>query len=272
MIMTQHCDNISNLLWTGGWDSTFRLLLLLLKYNQTVQPYYVIDSDRLSTGLELRTMKNIKTLLFEKYPQTKDLLLPTIFKDLFDIKPNQELTKRFERIIEHTYMGSQYDWLSRYCCEAGIQEMELSIHRDDKAHEVLEEYVCEYSEEKNACFKIDEKFKGSDEYELFRYFRFPIFNWTKLEIQSFCKNDSLNQFMDLTWFCHKPKGNSKPCGVCNPCTYTIEEGLGRRIPFSSRMSYHFQIKRKIKKNLLRYPVFYALLRGIKQRLLSPKNN
>ena len=31
------------LLWTGGWDSTFRLLQLLLLYEKKVQPYYIID-------------------------------------------------------------------------------------------------------------------------------------------------------------------------------------------------------------------------------------
>ena len=32
------------LLWTGGWDSTFRLLSLLLREQREVQPYYILDS------------------------------------------------------------------------------------------------------------------------------------------------------------------------------------------------------------------------------------
>jgi hypothetical protein len=40
--------------------------------------------------------------------------------------------------------------------------------------------------------------------------------------------------MALTWFCHSPR-NDKPCGVCNPCEYTIEEGLGWRVPWSSKI-------------------------------------
>ena len=38
-----------NILWTGGWDSTFQLLSLLLLHGRKVTPYYLIDAERLST-------------------------------------------------------------------------------------------------------------------------------------------------------------------------------------------------------------------------------
>src|SRR5688572_33020809 len=34
------------LLWTGGWDSTFRLLMLLLVERRAVQSYYIVDRLR----------------------------------------------------------------------------------------------------------------------------------------------------------------------------------------------------------------------------------
>ena len=34
------------ILWTGGWDSTFRLLQLLLELKLEVIPHYVIDDTR----------------------------------------------------------------------------------------------------------------------------------------------------------------------------------------------------------------------------------
>src|SRR5690606_13578695 len=36
-----------NLLWTGGWDSTFRLLSLVVQQHRCVQPYYVLDDVKL---------------------------------------------------------------------------------------------------------------------------------------------------------------------------------------------------------------------------------
>jgi len=40
---------VVNLLWTGGWDSTFRLLQLILDTRATIQPVYVIDTARRSS-------------------------------------------------------------------------------------------------------------------------------------------------------------------------------------------------------------------------------
>ena len=45
----------AHLFWTGGWDSTFRLLQLLLEENKIVQTHYVIRSEQ-STGQEIDTM------------------------------------------------------------------------------------------------------------------------------------------------------------------------------------------------------------------------
>ena len=47
---------IVNLLWTGGWDSTFRLCQLILVKRKNVQPYYIIDNKRKSLQKELITM------------------------------------------------------------------------------------------------------------------------------------------------------------------------------------------------------------------------
>ena len=35
-----------------------------------------------------------------------------------------------------------------------------------------------------------------------------------------------DEIMSLTWFCHRPR-HGQPCGTCNPCIYTIEEGTRR---------------------------------------------
>lgn len=47
-----------NLLWTGGWDSTFRLLQLI-EENVQIQLFYFIDEKRKSTNIEIERMKKI---------------------------------------------------------------------------------------------------------------------------------------------------------------------------------------------------------------------
>ena len=54
-LFSGHCVN---LLWTGGWDSTFRLLSLVLIKRKPVQPFYVIDVGRVSTIREIKTMQH----------------------------------------------------------------------------------------------------------------------------------------------------------------------------------------------------------------------
>jgi hypothetical protein len=98
-----------NLLWTGGWDSTFRLLQLVLLYERKVQPYYIIDADRLSTLAEIRAMRGIKRLLIERYPRSAARLLPTIFKDLADIPQNPALWAAFTDINKYTALDRQYE-------------------------------------------------------------------------------------------------------------------------------------------------------------------
>ena len=227
-----------HLLWTGGWDSTFRLLHALLLERKIVQPFYIIDSDRQSTGVELWTMKNIKSRLFATRPETRGLLLPTHLRELFDIPPNPALTRAFESVRARIFLGSQYEWLPRFCEETGVADIELCIHKDDKAHKVLEAFSIKSGDEDGFRYSVDPALQGSEEYALFKYFRFPIFDLTKIDMQAMAAKAGFDDLMELTWFCQSPRSGFRPCGVCNPCVYTMEEVLGRRIPFVSRVRFH----------------------------------
>ena len=264
--MKRQFPEATDLLWTGGWDSTFRLLQLLLVLGVKVQPYYIIDKARRSTDVEIRTIKVIKEQLFAKYPQTRELLLETKFTKVSDLRPNPELTAVFERLLKHKYIGSQYEWLARFCSENEIEGMELSIHRDDKAHELLEPFVQQVQTELGTCYKLNKELYGSEEYKLFRYFKFPLFDLSKRNMQNVAKNHGFEDLMNLTWFCHAPRANSQPCGVCNPCIYTIEEGLWNRVPLSGRIRYHLRIRPRVTHLLMNYPKIYGFARSMKRRM------
>jgi hypothetical protein len=49
----------ANLLWTGGWDSTFQLLQLLFIHRRRVTPYYLVDEESPSLSIEIRTRKRV---------------------------------------------------------------------------------------------------------------------------------------------------------------------------------------------------------------------
>lgn len=216
-----------NALWTSGWDSTFRVASLLLTQGKTVQPWYVKDTNRRSTKVELRTMDKIRSALELKDPTIADRLLPTNVVPIEDIPADPETTQRYKELFRRSFLGGQYDWLSRLAQWKGIT-LELNVHRDDKAHDFLEGSV-EMLED--GTYRL-----GSNDDEalsLFSPFIFPLLELTKPEMQSLAEEGGFGDIMEMTWFCFNPLLDGTPCGTCNPCRYTTEEGLGRRIPSPS---------------------------------------
>jgi len=65
------------LLWTGGWDSTFRLLTLLLVERRVVQSYYIVDRPRHRPGVpaEQQAMARIRDLIARRDPDAASRLL-----------------------------------------------------------------------------------------------------------------------------------------------------------------------------------------------------
>lgn len=221
------------ILWTGGWDSTFQLLRLLLLEQHRVEPYYLIDEDRPSTGAELLTMKRIRKMIRDDNEPAAALMQPTKYFSVSEIPDCSEITQAYKTIKDDRFIGSQYDWLARFCKDQGIYELQLCIHEDDKAAVIIVPIVTAAQHNKHV-FKVDGKYVGTNEYLLFKYFEFPILKLTKTDMEQIAKERGWTQIMEMTWFCHKPI-NGKPCGRCSPCKYTIEEGLGWRIPTHRRL-------------------------------------
>ena len=96
----------AHILWTGGWDSTFRLLDLLIRQKRTVQPHYIIDSDRSGTGEELLVRNKIVAELFSRFPETKSRLCPTIFFDNTELPDMPEVTESFRRLRQRVWFTS----------------------------------------------------------------------------------------------------------------------------------------------------------------------
>jgi hypothetical protein len=249
------------LLWTGGWDSTFRLLSLLVLERREVQPYYVIDRPRDRPGVpaEQDAMRRIRELIRARYPEVAPRLLPTIECAVAEIPPNDALTQHYEGCLKAGFIGGQYEWLARYCAAHGIDAMELAIHRDDKARELLVELI------DASRARLDPRYAGDSRYELFRRFKFGLFDTTKQQMRAEAARAGFDDLMKLTWFCHRPR-SGQPCGTCNPCIYTIEEGLGDRVPLAGRIRYEMRIVPRVRHWLARHPDLYLKVRSLYRRL------
>ena len=209
-------------LWTGGWDSTFRVLDLLITKQRNVSPVYVVDKGRGSLHRELATMDQIRVEL--------EVLNSAAAKRLGEVRLVEKVTaddvylQVWKRIRAIHRLGTQYHWLPRSLAVAGVPLSDLCIHQDDKAAKVIGQRVTQDGDQ----IYVDAK-SGSDLFVLFSRFRLPLYNLTKLEMQDAASAGGFSELMELTWFCFRPTSDGRPCGNCNPCKYTRQEGLGRRI-------------------------------------------
>lgn len=227
-------SGIVELLWTSGWDSTFRLLGALFLEDVAVQPHYIVDRQRASHPAELRAMAKISRALALALPEAAGRLLPTITVERDEIPPHPKTTEMFASLAARGPIGSQYEWLARYTLLAGLEDLELSIHRDDRANAYLIGNVTKFREQPFAAYRLAPDARGSD-LDLFANFVFPIFDLSKVDMREHAARHGFLDILELSWFCHKPRAGDVPCGICNPCRDAVAEGVGYRLPRSSRI-------------------------------------
>ena len=206
---------VTHLFWTGGWDSTFRLLQLLFLEKKTVQPHYLIRPQE-CTGKEIDTIHKIERQILRDHPETEELLLPIKFFNVEHLKPDIEISSAYNRIKDRQYISIQYQMLARYCKQEGLESVELGV---------LGRETFEY-------FKTITT--------IFRYFEFPILGLTKPEMARISDKNGWIKYMKMTGFCRRPK-KGKPCGICGPCSDAVIMGVGWRLPMKARIIANIQI-------------------------------
>ena len=243
-----------NLLWTGGLDSTYRLLEILLKENRKVQPYYMLDAKRFSLRNEIDAMHKIKQKIIQDFQEKDELLLPIKFIDVEEIDEIQLIKESFQELKKLRHIGIQYKWMAEFCIHNNINDLELGIIRKGEASdhgealsESLDPYITSI-EENSKVFKIDPKKieeDGSRKAKLynavFGNYHLPIIAYSKREMVNLSKQNNWMDYINLTWYCHNPKKNKIPCGKCNPCKTAKQEGVARKVPLI-RWKYFYKDK------------------------------
>jgi len=233
---------IINLFWTGGWDSTFRLIHLVLIYKKVVQPYYIIDSGRNSVLQEIRAMVKIKNALFEKDIKIKSRILPTIFKEIKEINENKTIAQSYTDLHVEESIAIQYEWLARYCHEEGISNMELCnetaiYDADNQTRRLLDKDLDRIATNYGTHYKLNARAREKNIYKIYGNFHFPVFDYTKLDMYKISKKHGFDDVLKHTWFCLMPTSQLKPCGKCKPCRVVYREGLKWRLPITSKIRY-----------------------------------
>lgn len=244
-----------NLFWTGGWDSTFRLIQLVLVYKKAVQPFYIIDDERNSILFEVRAMTKIKNKISEIDSKASQLILPTRFKEKLEIKPNLTITESFNTLFQAEPIAPQYEWLARFCAEEGISDMEIcnerAIHdEDNRTRRLLDNDLQKHESTAGYYYQLNPNVAGADSHNVYGNFRFPVFDFTKVQMLGIVKTQGYDFIINESWFCLMPTKSGHPCGKCHPCRAVFREGLKYRLPFAARVRYHtWPTFRKVAKKL-----------------------
>ena len=191
-----------------------------------IQPYYLSD-QRPSENMELNAIEEISKII-KKKPATQCEILQLKYIKESERIIAKEISDSYRQIRKNYFLGSQYDWLG--CFASNHRGIELTIEKDDTAIKLInklgrllkiaDEFCGDY-------YIIDIEHSSKEIISLFEHFRFPIADMTKKVMKSKYIEWGCNDIMDLTWFCYSPI-DGEPCGQCNPCRYTIEDGLNKR--------------------------------------------
>lgn len=253
-----------NLLTTGGWDSTFRLLYLLLVEKKPVQPIYVIDPERWSLVQELKAMANIKKATLRKFPEAEELLLPTLLYDRTDIKPDPEIEASELAQNQKIHIGAQYQWLAKAVKQFGHEDTELCTEKHLSAAGCYPSIHKLVVKGEDGVYRMEPKYKGTSEYGIFGIFAMPVLEMFKPDMMEIARENDFIDILNMSWFCHRPKWFDQPCGTCNPCMDTMTKGMPNRLPPFGKACYYIKTSVDLRPFLKRYPRLFNVLKDVKK--------
>jgi len=218
-------DNTVEILWTGGFDSSFRVVQLS-KLPVKIKPYYLSD-HRASESRELLAIKNIIVEL-KKKEDTRCTFLDLEIVLMDEREKDEEISRVYNDLLKEDFMGSQYEWLA--CFAKNHKGIEMYILDDGRINKIISKYG---SIKKimdplvGELYVIDKQNSHQNIITLFGNYSFPLLGYTKVRMKEEYIRLKCEDVMEMTWFCYTPI-DGKFCGKCNPCTYTINEGLSYR--------------------------------------------
>lgn len=228
-------SQIVNTLWTGGWDSTFRVLQLVLVHRATVQPHYIVDPERLSVRQELRALQEIRESLLGVDNSAAQRIRPTQLALLPEIEPDQEIHNQYAEMRSRFELSGQYEWLNRYAKQNQLTDLEMGFQRNDDAPHF--ESLRAHSAAAGAADGSDtwrlRSDHGHPDLLLFERFSFPNLWLSKNEMAEFARIYGFLEILEKSWFCHYPVRET-PCGACSVCRHVMDAGMPYRFTAMGR--------------------------------------
>lgn len=226
-----HDSPVHHVLWTGGWDSTYRVADLVLTYGRAVQPVYVVDPERRSTRIEVSRMEAIAAALASKEPAAATLLRRVELVDLADVPDDPIVDAASASVGARTPMGSQYSWLARLARARAGDGLELGWEGVPRFGPILDvTFARNDRPAPDDWVFMPREGNDPDRWTLFGAYRLPVLYVEKVQMRDEAVRRGFDDVMALTWFCRWPTVLRRPCGYCDPCQSTRALGLTDRVP------------------------------------------
>ena len=212
------------LFWTGGVDSTYRLLKLM-EAGHSIQPIYIdkkIDI-RKNKRHEIKTMSNLTPIIRKAYPQgvLLDVRVVSHIKPVNDVREKALLIgcgPSYKKRI-----GSQYVAFCEYA-STHPQPIELGVEIGGRA----EKFLRGKTEIKNGNRVISElAIKKEPEIAMFKNIEFPLLHMTKEDIRLDAEKSNMIGILNQTFTCWYPRSSTYPipCRKCEMCKARIRMGV-----------------------------------------------
>lgn len=242
-----------NILWTGGLDSTFRVVELS-RCSCTIQPYYIVIGKRKSLSNELNAIRKISGIL-RKDKRTQAKLLDPIIVNEQNIPRDSTVFDSWFRLMRG--MSWQYYVLAKYANQNQL-EMEMGLQfspNGSVARCIDESLLIPHPDPNYDVMIIDKNRAKQDAINVFGSFCFPksLYHKTKKEEAEILRSDGYGEVVNHVWFCFHPIFGF-PCGHCAPCVSSEKEGI--KIPRIGKMLYSIKNKSKKKKEKLTIKLNY----------------
>lgn len=253
--MANRENSAARVLWTGGWDSTYRVLHLCKEEGTSVHPYYLYDKGRKSVEREMAVIRKIRDCVNQDGPVFPGHIEELQVRDMEAMRNDPEVHDALLTIKKSNHSGWQYYPLSCFVKQENLGGIELTTQKHDSLSIILDGFLEAFDGPHGKSYRVAEKFRGTPEHTVFSPFTFPIIDLSKQDMRSMAAAKGFADLMEETWFCHSPLKDGSPCGTCNPCIVSIRDGMGYRVPLRTRLRYRTRRPRQIfwdiRKRLLR---------------------
>lgn len=254
-------EHTVSILWSGGWDGTFRLLQLATE-PICIQPIYVIDENRQSLEFEKGSMQKILDIVSSngegQYSFRAKILDIKYYKkmDILHDYQNDEISDAFRYLREKYAIGIQSEWFALLAKHLGLRLEIGTVHQyHGKVENAIEmEGILTLIPNDILPGRYQVLPKG-DNYNaslVFGDLIFPIIKLTKKDEERIARENGWLDIMKLTWFCHTPI-DGEPCGLCGPCDDAMNTGMEWRMPPKAQRRY-------------KHKDFYLFIRKVRRHL------